>query len=244
MKKKEIYAKIKDAPEKGAGNKQMNTQGKNILQLRKCAYIFDNVGNFLYGTRQQIQEQRETLAEVKKYYDDEKKRAQWIPYTIKNEHTPNGEAFPVISIIINGKPHTLNALQIAKIKGEAEFNSIAATINSRAEININDFPKDEPGTNARNFCHSSLLFKDFASLEVENFTGADDLGFIRIHFKNRYTCFIVDDNGEFFTAYGVNHNKTTAPAILKQLNATSTKIKTLLTLILNYISAKAKADNQ
>lgn len=221
--------------------KNTTTKTENLLQLRKCAYIFDDFHGFKYGTRETIAQQTATENALKEYYESEEKRAEWIPYEIETVKSWNGEQITRLYITINGTRHGLNALQVQRVKGEAETTEAGQAINNRAEISLKAFPEEIPETGARLFCRESLLYNGLKSLEVENFTSADDIGFIRVNFNGRNVRVIVTKSCEFYNADGIQHTKTTKAEIIARLNAKSAKAKKAIGATLDKISETAKA---
>jgi hypothetical protein len=188
------------------------TMNNTYLTLRKCAYIFDSTyTTYFCGTAQQIQRRHAIQSALREFYNNPEKTKEPIPCTI-NE---SGE----ITIDINGEPHRLNALQVKTI---SEPDNI---INHRKMININEIAKETP--HFHRFCKNDLKSNNFKSLQFEFFTSPEELGYIRVHFKNNYECFIIDERtGELYTSGKLGtHKPTTARAITKALEITSAKAK-------------------
>lgn len=198
---------------------------KNTLTLRKCAYIFDSsYSNYFYGTKAQHAAKIATEKAMKEYYDSEEKRAEKIAYTLDSNNNP--------IITVNGTDHRLNALQIASIDGEPEN-----VINHRRHITAEKVVEVAP--HFHQWTSSSLYSNKYKSLEFEFFTGVDDLGYIRVHFKGYHEQFIIDDrNGEIYTSgeHG-QHKPTTAETIRKYLGIESKAATAEFYEIINAITA-------
>lgn len=198
----------------------------NTLKLRKCAYIFDqSYNNYFCGTREQHAEKIRTQNAIKEYYNSEEKRAEEIPYTLDSQGNP--------VIIVNDKPHRLNALQIASINGDPEN-----VINHRRHINVDEIKENTPHFHI--FCSRDLYSNKFKSLHFEFFTGDDELGYIRVNFKGCAMRFIIDDRtGELFTSGEYEqHKPTTAKYICKMLDITSEAAKKEFYEVMDIISKK------
>lgn len=179
------------------------------LSLRKCAYIFDNsYSNFFYGTKAQHAARMATQKAIKEYYESPEKRAEKIEYTTDE----NGNYI----ITVNGQRHRLNALQIAAVHDEPE-----SVINHRRNIDPDEIAKETP--HFHRFCTNDLYSNKYRTLQFEFFTGADALGYIRVHFNGWHEQFIIDDRtGEIYTS-GENgqHKPTTAEYIRERLHIKS-----------------------
>lgn len=202
------------------------TTMQNTLRLRKCAYIFDSShSNYFYGTKAQRAAKIATEKAIKEYYDSEKKRSEKIAYTLDSGNNP--------IIEINGEPHRLNALQIASIDGEPEN-----VINHRRHITAEKVAKVAP--HFHQWTSSSLYSNKYKTLEFEFFTGIDDLGYIRVHFKGYHEQFIIDDRtGKLFTSGECGqHKPTTAEYIIDCLGIESKAAKAEFFEIMNAITAE------
>ena len=186
---------------------------KNTLTLRKCAYIFDSTHTtYRRGTVEQIKKERAIEAALKDYYDHPEKLAVEIPYTT--------DAAGNIYININGDAHRLNALQIQTLNGEP-----GNVINHRRHIDTAAIIERAP--HFHQWTKDSIYSNKYRTLHFEFFTGLDELGYIRIHFKNYWITFVIDDRtGTPYTAgeYG-NHKPTTTAAILDRLGIESAAAK-------------------
>lgn len=152
---------------------------KNTLTLRKCAYIFDSTkGPFYYGTREQIEKMRRTNKELESYYYDAEKRAAKIPYFTDENNN--------IFIEILGEKHALNDLEILSIDGAPDN-----IINHRRIFSVAYIAKNAP--HFHQWTKNSLYSNKFKTLEFEFFTGPDELGYIRTHFKGNCARFIIDN---------------------------------------------------
>lgn len=198
---------------------------KNTLTLRKCAYIFDSSHCiYNYGTAEQRKKKALTEKEMKTYYDQPEKRTEKIAYTLDSGNNP--------IIEINGEPHRLNALQIATLDGEPEN-----VINHRRHIAAEKVAEVAP--HFHQWTSSSLYSNKYKTLEFEFFTGIDDLGYIRVHFKGYHEQFIIDDRtGKLFTSgeYG-QHEPITAEYIIDRLGIESKAAKAEFYEIINAITA-------
>lgn len=194
------------------------------LTLRKCAYIFDaSNSTYFYGTREQYAIKAATNKALKEYYESETKRAEKIPYTLSTHGSP--------VITIAGHPHTLNALQIAAIDGDPEN-----VINHRRTITAEEVAKTAP--NFRESCGCTLYHNKLKSFWVDFYTGADDLGYIRFHFKGWHEQIIIDDRtGGLFTSgeYG-QHKPITAAALADCLSLGSKTARDAFNEIINAIT--------
>ena len=198
---------------------------KNTLTLRKCAYIFDSShNNYFYGTKAQYAEKIATEKEMETYYNQPEKRAEKIAYTLDTNGNP--------IITVNGKDHRLNALQIASIDGEPEN-----VINHRRHITAEKVAEIAP--HFHQWTSSSLYSNKYKTLEFEFFTGLNDLGYIRVHFKGRHEQFIIDDRtGEIYTSGECGqHKPTTAKNIIDRLGIESKAAKAEFYEIINAITA-------
>ena len=186
---------------------------ENTLTLRKCAYIFDNThGTFFYGTKEQHAKRYAAQKTLQEYYYNAEKRLEKIPYTL----SPDGEP----EIMLNGENHRLNALQIAHIDGDPEN-----IINHRRHISAAAIAEKTKSFHL--FCKNDLYSNKYKTLQFEFFTGPEELGYIRVHFKRNYTTFVIDDRtGELFTAgeHG-QHKPTSAAAIRKRLEISTAAAK-------------------
>ena len=198
-------------------------ENTNFLTLNKCAYIFDSTyGNFFYGTAEQHKQRRITQAAMQEYYYHPKKLLEKFPYTL-NE---NGD--PVI--IFNGNPHRLNALQIATISDPE------SVINHRRHIDPDEIAKETP--HFHRFGSFDIYSNKFRTLNFEFFTGAGELGYIRVHFKGSHEQFIIDDrNGELYTSgeHG-QHKPTTAATIAARLGIESAAARAEFYEVINAIT--------
>ena len=193
------------------------------IRLRKCAFIFDNTHKtYYYGTREQIANEKRIEKEIRGYYDNPEKCAEWI----NAEMHEDGD----ISIIVDGSLHYLNALQVAEIAG-FDWH----IINNRKEV--------DPATlTAPGFVspwgHGHFYHNKLKSLNFELFTGADELGYIRFHFKNNRVCFIVSKSGEIYSSgeHG-QHKPLSKKEIIARLGAESSTAKKAINAALDAIIA-------
>jgi hypothetical protein len=184
------------------------------LTLRKCAYIFDNTySNYFYGTREQHQKRAAIQTALKEYYYNAEKRAEKLPYTTDE----SGNVY----ININGENHRLNALQIAHIDDDPDN-----VVNHRRHINAEDVATKTD--KFHKFCTDSVYSNKFKTLQFEFFTGADELGYIRVHFKNNHIQFVIDDrDGQLYTSGECGqHTPTTEAYIREYLQIDSDNAKT------------------
>lgn len=158
------------------------TQEQQTLTLRKCAYIFDDSHSlYTYGTKAQIERKNKIQKFMREFYDNTEKLKTQIPY-IYTEDDNGGENF---YITVDGHLHRLNALQIARLNDKPGH-----VINHRRHVPT----LTVEGYETRNYQTNFVLYnKKYRSLYFEFFTGADNLGYIRAHFKRNTEKFIIDD---------------------------------------------------
>jgi len=195
----------------------------NVLKLSRCAYIFDNIASsHFFCSHKEMEKALKIRDYLMKFYDDQEMRNTLIEY--------KRDIYNNIIIQINGENHYLNDLQISFIDDQ---NSI---INHKRNIDIDKINS----RNFHSFTHNSLYSNNFKSLIFEFYTNPDDLGYIRVHFKNNNERFVIDDrNGDIYTS-GENgrHILTNAKTICKKLNITSEKARKEFYEIINTITRK------
>ena len=136
---------------------------------------------YLFGNRPANEE-----TTLRKYYDDPKLFPQKIPYTV--------DSLGRYVIQLDGKDYALNDHQISKI-----LDDPYSIINHRKEIKA----LTVPGFHCR---WSDDLYHDKLSTLHINFLGKSSLNLNRIHFKEIYYSFIVDDrNGDLYSCLGVKY---------------------------------------
>ena len=167
---------------------------ENYVILRKCAYLFHwTASTYFYGTAEQYERKQQIRKFFESYYYNPEKLAEKIPYTRDENNN--------VIIDVLGKPEILNDMQIEYISNDPEN-----IINNRLVIDVEKIAKDTP--NFHRFCRNDLHSNNYRTMQFEFFTGAADLGYIRVHFKNNYECFIVDKRTrEFYTKGERGHHK-------------------------------------
>ena len=201
------------------------------IKLRKCAYIFDNSANNFKWSKQQAETDHKKQNILKEFYNSEEKRSEWIPATKKTIKFYNGETVEQIQINLNGQEFFLNALQIAETTEPKEI------YNNKKIIDFNFFHS----VNFKSFSNSNtfLYSKAFKSLYFENFTGADDLGYIRTHFKRNLIKFVIDNKSNLYTAEGIEHKPTTRAHILECLEITSAEALREFGEVMDFIQGRS-----
>lgn len=158
------------------GNNTTGEKRKNMEHLLTLSKCA-----YLFGNRPAYDE-----ITLRKYYDDPKLFPQEIPYTI------NSKGRYIIQL--NGKDYALNDHQIARILDDPDN-----IINHRKEIKS----LTVPGFHQR--CTDDLYHDRLSTLHV-NFFEKSGLNMIRVHFKNNYYDFIVDNrNGDIYNCRGVKY---------------------------------------
>ena len=181
------------------------------IKLKKCAYIFDNSATTYKYSRTQAEQDHKKQTILKEFYNSAEKRNEWIPATKKTIKFYNGETAEQTQIVLNNITFNLNALQIA------ETNNAGEIYNHKKVIDLKGFESPH----FRRTCGHRAYSNKYKTLEVETFTSPEDLGYIRIHFKKNYSCFIIDTVNNLYTAEGIEHRPTTRAQIAKDLNITS-----------------------
>lgn len=198
----------------------------NNLKLRKCAYIFDwSNATYFCGNKERLERKHKVNKWLKEFYENESRRNEFIEYG-KNENDN-------IYIVIDNEKHFLNDLQIAEIPGDSKN-----IVNHRRNILIDDIIENLP--HFHKFTHDSIYSNKLRSLHFEFFTGSDDLGYIRVHFKNNCVRFIIDDRtGDIYTS-GENgrHELTSVKELLDSLDISSEKAKNEFMEVINEITKK------
>lgn len=121
-----------------------------------------------------------------KYYDDPKLFPQEIPYTIDSRRR--------YVIQLDGKDYALNDHQIARILDDPDN-----LINHRKEIKTLTVPGFHQW-------HADSLYHDRLTTLHVNFYEKSGLNMIRVHFKNLYYDFIIDDrNGDTYNCRDVKY---------------------------------------
>lgn len=199
------------------------------IKLRKCAYIFDNSANNYKWSRKQAEEDHKKQSILQEFYNSEEKRSQWLPATKKVINFGNGETVEQIQININGLEFALNALQIAETSEAKEIYNNRKVINFEG-LTTNKFNKT---------FYSCLYSKKFKSFYFENFSGLDDLGYIRVHFKTHITKFIIDKKGNLYTAEGIEHRPTTRGHLLERLEITSAEALREFAEVMDFLQGRS-----
>lgn len=199
------------------------------IKLRKCAYIFDNsASRFKYGTKQ-AEEDAAKQNILKDFYNNADKRAEWIPANKKTVTFWDGSTVEQVQINLNGYIFNLNALQIA------ETNDPAEIYNHKKIISFDGFKS----VNFHTFTKNSIYSNNFKSFEFEEFSGVEDLGYFRVHFKNNCYKFIIDDTNNLYTAEGVEHKPITRGNILERLEITSAKASKEFAEVMDYLQNRS-----
>lgn len=201
------------------------------IKLRKCAYIFDNSANNFKWNRKQAEEDHKKQEILKEFYNSEEKRSQWIPATKKVINFGNGERVEQIQININGLEFALNALQIAETSEAKEIYNNKKIIDFSLfnSVNFKSF------SNSKTFLYS----KKFKSLYFENFSGVEDLGYIRTHFKRNLIKFVIDNKGNLYTAEGIEHRPTTRGHLLQRLEITSAEALREFAEVMDFLQGRS-----
>jgi hypothetical protein len=155
------------------------------IKLRKCAYIFHPSNDtYFFGTKKDRETKHRVNAFFKAYYEDPEKRERAL-----NAEERNGEFYLYLEDL--GIETHLNALMIAWTE---DPNHI---INHRKIINAEEIENKY----FHHFSRGDLYSNRFSTFKVEFFTAPEELGYIRIYFKNASFRFIVDDRtNEFYTS--------------------------------------------
>lgn len=180
----------------------------NLLKLRKCAYLFDNSKKQFYWNKAIYEEDKARQKILSEFYESESKRGELIPFTVVN-----GEIFADIG----GKSFQLNDLEIKEIAQAGENLEMFKIINERKKIDIGAILEKTPSF--KEFCGNSLNSKKLKSLVFEFYTGDDDLGYIRAHFKNNCVRFVISgENSALYTSgeHG-RHEPTSEKELMEQL---------------------------
>lgn len=200
------------------------------IKLTKCAYIFDNSATTYKHSREQAEQDHKKQNVLKEFYKSEEKRTEWIPATKKTIKFYNGEEVQQIQINLNGLQFNLNALQIAETSEREEIYNNKKLINFDGfySLNFNEFIRNH-----------HIYSRNFNSLYFENFTDKNDLGYIRVHFKNNYYKFIIDNKNNLYTAEGIEHKPTTRAQIMERLEITSDKAKKEFAEVMDYLQDRS-----
>lgn len=184
----------------------------NLLKLRKCAYLFDNSKKQFYWNKAIYEEDQARQKILSEFYESESKRGELIPFTVVN-----GEIFADIG----GKSFQLNDLEIKEIVQASEDLEAFRIINERKKIDVSAILEKTPSF--KEFCGNSLNSKKLKSLVFEFYTGDDDLGYIRVNFKNNCVRFVISGkNSDLYTSgeHG-RHEPTSEEELLRQLDIKS-----------------------
>ena len=201
------------------------------IKLRKCVYIFDDTYSTYTTTRDR--ERKNNIQKIlKAFSDNADKRAEWLDAEEKTITTYDGQEIKRIYITINGQEIPLNALEIA------ETNRANDIYNHRRHKTLCGL--DAKKFNLYAYADNTRAYsRKFKTLEIEEFTGADTLGYFRLHFRGDYICFVIDDrDGDIFNAYGIEHTKTTRAEILKRLDIKSKEARAEINAIFDYLQTK------
>lgn len=148
---------------------------------------------YLFGNRPAYAE-----TTLRKYYDDPNLLLQKIPYTV--------DSMGRYVIQLDGKDYSLNEHQIARVLDDPD-----SIINHRKEIKSLTVP------GFHQWCSDDLYHDKLSSLHVD-FFGKFGLNMNRIHFKNIYYDFIVDNrNGDIYDCYGAKYMQVSRRLIAKIL---------------------------
>jgi hypothetical protein len=199
------------------------------IKLRKCAYIFDNSATTFKLGRQQAEQDHKKQTILKEYYDSAEKRSEWIPATKKTIKFYNGETAEQTQIVLNNITFNLNALQIA------ETNNAGEIYNHKKVIDLKGFTSPH----FRGTCAHRVYSNKYKTLEVETFTSAEDLGYIRIHFKGNCIIFVIDTKNNLYTAEGIEHRPTTRAQLSKALDITSSGAFKEFEEVMNYLQDRS-----
>ena len=203
-----------------------NTQLK--IKLRKCAYIFNDTYS-TYTTTRDRDRKAAIQKTLKEFYDNADKRAEWLDAEEKTITTYNGQEIKRIYATINGQEIPLNALEIAETNRADDIHNHRRR-KTLCGLDAKKFDLHAYADNTRAYS------RKFKTIEIEEFTGADTLGYFRLHFRGAYVCFIIDDrSGDIFNAHGIEHTKTTRAAILERLDAKSKEARAEINAILDYL---------
>lgn len=135
---------------------------------------------------------------LRKYYDDPKLFPQEIPYTI--------DSMGRYVIQLDGKDYALNDHQISRILDDPD-----SIINHRKEIKTLTVP------GFHQWCYYDLWYDKLSTFHVDFFE-KNGLNMIRMHFKNSYYDFIVDErNGDIYNCKGVKYTPTSRVRISEYL---------------------------
>lgn len=180
----------------------------NLLKLRKCAYLFDNSKKQFYWNKAIYEEDKARQKILSEFYESESKRDELIPFTVVN-----GEIFADIG----GKSFQLNDLEIREIVQANEDLEAFRIINERKKIDVSDILEKTPSFGE--FCGNSLISKKLKSLMFEFFTGDDDLGYIRVHFKHNCVRFVISGKNSALYTSGEHgrHEPTSEKELMEQL---------------------------
>lgn len=203
------------------------------IKLSKCAYIFDNSSTTYKLTRQQAEEDGKKQKILKAFYDNEERRAEWIPATKKTITLYDGTQFDRIQIELDGVAFNLNALQIKETSEPQEI------YNNKKIVDLSNF-------NSSKFTepkHQRVYSKKYKSLEFENFTQINNLGYFRVNFNNISYSFIIDNKNNYYTAHGVIYAPITKNNIVDRLGIKSKAAKLELLEIFNYIESDQATAN-
>lgn len=195
------------------------------IKLSKCAYIFDNSSGTYKTSRRQAEEDGKKQKILKAFYDNKEKREEWIPATKKTIKFWTGEEVEQIVAIIDGIQFNLNALQINKTSEPQEI------YNNKKIVDLSHFSSPKFTTPR----YQRIYSKKYKTLEIENFTGPDDLGYMRVHFKGRYYVFIVDNKNNLYTAEGIAHRQIQRADIFKAIEITHSPAARELVEVLDFI---------
>jgi hypothetical protein len=170
--------------------------------------LFDNSKKQFYWNKAIYEEDKARQKILFEFYESESKRGELIPFTVVN-----GEIFADIG----GKSFQLNDLEIGEIVQANEDIEAFRIINERKKIDVSAILEKAPSF--VEFCGNSLNSKKLKSLVFEFYTGDDDLGYIRAHFKNNCVRFVISGKNSTLYTSGEHgrHEPTSEKELLEQL---------------------------
>lgn len=205
---------------------------KNLLTLKKCAYIFHwSNDNYFYGTKADHEKKTKINKLLKEYYNNETLRNTPIEFNVSANSTFN--------IVLDNETIVLNDNMIDKIVSiDPAITIINNTVNVINNIKYKDFSglSDNKLFDSRCFDPKDNLYsKKFSTLNIENFMYKDSLTFYRIHFKNNSYCFVIDNDNNLYNFYGSKYKLINKKDIKKSLYITSDNAIKEFNMIMDYL---------